>query len=101
MEPGHFTKGGHYILAYGVENGNILVNDPASTVRVKASVSIFEQQCKQYFVFTRGVAIKVDFDEALEVLEKKAGISAAYWKPKKDIDPYFDDLMIKIAEAWK
>ncbi|QNU66909.1 C40 family peptidase [Ruminiclostridium herbifermentans] len=40
---------------------------------------------------------QVDFNKALDNLVSKFGISKEYWTKKKDIDPYFDDLIIKIG----
>ena len=33
MSPGHFTTGGHFIVLRGVQDGKILVADPASISR--------------------------------------------------------------------
>lgn len=41
------------------------------------------------------------FKEALDIISQHTGINVAYWSNKKDIDPYFDDLMIKIAKSIK
>lgn len=46
-------------------------------------------------------ALTVNFDEALDVLVNKVGIDKTYWSGKKDIDPYFSALMIKIATKMK
>jgi len=54
MTKGYFTQGGHFILAYDVKDGNIIVHDPNSTVRTKASISTFKQQCQKYFIFKKG-----------------------------------------------
>lgn len=53
MGPGYFTTAGHYILLWGLSEGEgqILVNDPNSTIRTKASYDIFKQQCRCYFIF--------------------------------------------------
>lgn len=103
MGPGYFTKGGHYILAYEVQAGNILVNDPASTVRVKAPISLFEQQCKQYFIFTKKevTPMPMTFEQAIDIISDKTGISKDYWLARKDIDTYFEVFCIKIAENMK
>jgi hypothetical protein len=53
-ERGYFTSSGHFILAYNVDDaGNILVNDPISKIRTQAPVSIFREQCRQYFIFSK------------------------------------------------
>lgn len=41
------------------------------------------------------------FDQALDILAQTAGISTEYWKIRKDIDPCFALLCIKIANAIK
>ncbi len=53
MGPGYFTRYGHYILLWGLDEANkqILANDPNSTVRTKASYDLFRQQAAQYFIF--------------------------------------------------
>jgi hypothetical protein len=54
MGPGHFTKSGHFILAWDItDNGNIRVNDPDSTSKTAQewAQSIFIPECRQYFIF--------------------------------------------------
>lgn len=41
------------------------------------------------------------YEQALKCLASKFGISYDYWVGKKNIDKYFDDLIIKIAEGVK
>lgn len=53
MGPGYWTKGGHYITLWKCEGGYLYANDPASSVRQRASVDIFRKQRKMYFVFER------------------------------------------------
>ncbi len=78
MGPGYFTTGGHYILAYDVDkDGNILVNDPISPYRVKASRSVFIQQCQQYFIFyNRPYGTKKAIDK---LVEKGIIVCLDYW----------------------
>jgi ABC-type bacteriocin/lantibiotic exporter with double-glycine peptidase domain len=98
MGRGYFTQHGHYILAYEYRNGNIYVNDPASTTRTSGTVQLFKAQSKQYFIFYKPLSA---YEEALNVINKAIGIDVDYWKDRKDIDPHFDDLIIKIAKAQK
>jgi predicted double-glycine peptidase len=53
MKPGHFTNNGHFVVAWDVVDNNLMVHDPISTAqnRTYAAISIFEAQCKQYFIF--------------------------------------------------
>lgn len=41
------------------------------------------------------------FEDALNTINQLCGINVSYWSNKTNIDPYFDDLMIKIARAVK
>ena len=56
MGPGRWTKGGHYILWYDTEgnmsNGNVLINDPASTLaaREKNTFALLKSQVRIYWV---------------------------------------------------
>lgn len=52
MGPGLWTSGGHYILWYGVEGDNVLVNDPASTAphRAKAPLAVMQAEVKYYWI---------------------------------------------------
>ena len=53
MGIGYFTRNGHYIVLYAVDESNqqILVNDPNSITRTKASYDIFRKQTACYFIF--------------------------------------------------
>ncbi|AEY65431.1 NlpC/P60 family protein [Clostridium sp. BNL1100] len=42
-------------------------------------------------------ANKTDYNKALDNLVKNYGIDKQYWLAHKDIDPYFDDLIVKIG----
>jgi hypothetical protein len=44
---------------------------------------------------------EMTFAEALEFFDGKIDIDLSYWKNKANIDPYFDDLIIKIATGWR
>lgn len=43
----------------------------------------------------------LSFEASIDILAKKAGITAEYWKARKGADPYFAALVIKVASAWK
>jgi hypothetical protein len=54
MGPGHFTKGGHFIVLRGTtEDGRIIVADPNSETRSKQTwdVSVFLNEGKQLWAF--------------------------------------------------
>ena len=53
MRPGLWTKGGHFICWWWVDNTYVYINDPASSAsaRAKAKKNLMQQQCKQYFIF--------------------------------------------------
>lgn len=54
MGPGNWTKAGHFILVYGYENGNVLINDPASraATREKNTWNRLKNEVKYYFDIT-------------------------------------------------
>ena len=51
MGKGNWTSGGHYILVYGYENGQVYINDPASTKANRAcnTWDLFKSQVKYYW----------------------------------------------------
>ena len=53
MGKGRWTRGGHYILWYGVDGDRVLVSDPQSTAasRSRAPIADMYAQSKQYFCF--------------------------------------------------
>ncbi len=53
MGPGYFTNGGHFILPWRATGDTIICHDPANKNRDRASVQIFRQQARQYFIFRR------------------------------------------------
>jgi len=80
MGPGYFTKFGHYILLWGLDEAGrqILVNDPNSTTRTKASYDLFRREAANYFIFyePKKEEKTVPEDWKLKVLEdaKSAGL---------------------------
>lgn len=62
MGPGLWTKGGHYILAYGTDGTYVYVNDPASTSssRTKAKLSQLLKESKYYAVIDVPAEAKVE-----------------------------------------
>lgn len=55
MGRGLWTKQGHFILLWCVENETAYINDPASTeqARIQNSYNYMASQCKQYFCFNK------------------------------------------------
>ena len=53
MTAGFFTSGGHFVLAYGATEKELLVHDPANRNKTKASFDVFRKECIQYFIFTK------------------------------------------------
>ena len=55
MGPGLWTKQGHFIVLWDIENGIAHINDPASTnqPRTENSYEYMAYQCKQYFCFNK------------------------------------------------
>ena len=53
MGPGIWTKKGHYICWWKVDDQYVYINDPASSAsaRAKSNKSNLKNQCKQYFIF--------------------------------------------------
>lgn len=51
MGPGYWTKGGHFICVYKMDNTYVYARDPASGSRKKQKIGDFEKQRKQFFIF--------------------------------------------------
>lgn len=65
MGKGHWTQSGHFILLYKFENGDIYINDPASTKadRIKNTWDLFAKQVK--YLWT--VEVPDNFKNAINV----------------------------------
>ena len=61
MGPGNWTKGGHYIVAYHMDDINVYINDPASTAenRVKNTQDRFFAEAKYFWIIKWGTTNKV------------------------------------------
>lgn len=55
MGKGTWTRGGHYVLVWGVEGNIVYINDPASTklIRTRGNYLVFKQQVKHYWIIKR------------------------------------------------
>ena len=51
MGPGYWTKGGHYIVTWKMDNQYGYAVDPATSKRTKQAIAPFMKQCKQMFAF--------------------------------------------------
>ena len=75
MGPGLWTRQGHFIVLWDVENGVAHINDPASTSqpRTENSYNYMASQCKQYFCFNLEpkpqIVIEEELIPVLEVAE--------------------------------
>lgn len=60
MGPGIWTSGGHFVVAYGYENGYVYINDPASARadRAKNTWTTFMSQVKYYWAVEVPTTIK-------------------------------------------
>ena len=60
MGKGNWTSSGHYVVAYGIENGYVYINDPASTKGTRAcnTWELFKSQVKYYWVVEVPESIK-------------------------------------------
>lgn len=76
MKKGYFTRFGHYILLWGLDevNKKILCHDPNSTERKKASYDLFKKECANYFIFYR--RMRRVADKSLETWKLELGIQA-------------------------
>ena len=63
MGKGNWTSSGHYVVAYGYENGYVYINDPASTKasRAKNTWELFKSQVKYYWAVEVPEEIKKKF----------------------------------------
>ena len=55
MGPGLWTRSGHFIVLWNIEDNIAYINDPASTKqsRTENSYSYMASQCRQYFCFNK------------------------------------------------
>lgn len=70
MGPGHWTKAGHYILWWGVEGMNAIINDPATNApaRAKAPITTLQNEVKYYWVVEVPKAPKKDGVSVINVI---------------------------------
>lgn len=88
MGPGLWTRQGHFIVLWDVEDGVAHINDPASTKpeRETNSFKKVASQCKQYFCFEQKLP-KINEQELLSQLTNRS-IYAIFEKQDKNSVPY-------------
>ena len=79
MGKGNWTSSGHYILWYGVEGKNALINDPNSTRggRTKAALTLLQSQVKYYWV----IEVPGHIEEAVKLADEIASVIFINDKP--------------------
>lgn len=77
MGKGRWTRSGHFVLWYGIESGNALINDPYNTKAdcLKAGLAIFQSEVKYYFVVDVASATKKEHTANYYAVQKKYGFS--------------------------
>lgn len=72
MGRGRWTRSGHFVLWYGFENGNVLINDPYNTNPncLKAGLEAFQSEVKYYFIVDTSIAKKEHSDNYYAVKKK-------------------------------
>jgi hypothetical protein len=65
MGKGTWTRSGHYVLVWGIEENMVYINDPASTspVRTRGNYLVFKQQVKHYWIIKRPQSKKVTYSK--------------------------------------
>ena len=51
MAKGYWTKGGHYICVWKIDDSYVYANDPASSKRTKQNINDFKKERKALFCF--------------------------------------------------
>ena len=61
MGPGNWTRNGHYILLWKIDNGTVYINDPGSTEnnRTENTFKRLSSQARKYFCFNRKPTIDI------------------------------------------
>ena len=77
MGKGRWTRSGHFVLWYGIEGGNVLINDPYNTnpICLKANIALFQSEVKYYFVVDTKNNIKKEHSQNYHAVQEKYGFS--------------------------
>lgn len=73
MAPGLWTRSGHFIVLWNIQDDEVFINDPASLSeeRTHNSFSYLAQQCKQYFCFNQQKCEQeIEIDTEAQILNK-------------------------------
>lgn len=77
MGRGRWTRSGHFVLWYGIEGGNVLINDPYNRHPncLRADLPTFQNEVKYYFVIDVASATKKEHSANYYAVQKKYGFS--------------------------
>lgn len=77
MGRGRWTRSGHFVLWYGIEGGNVLINDPYNRQPncLRADLPTFQSEVKYYFVIDVASAVKKEHTTNYYAVQKKYGFS--------------------------
>ena len=100
MGPGLWTRQGHFIVLWDVENGIAHINDPASTSqpRTENSYKYMASQCKQYFCFNKPLpkeepTQEVSVESSIMTLDKSSLETLSIIKNEIEEDKVFTQLL--------
>lgn len=96
MGVGNWTSGGHYILWYGIDGTNVLINDPASTrtSKLKAPLETLQNEVKYYFVCKTPVS--KTSNESNDNLSKTEDDEMIIYKTIKDVPDWAKETVTKL-----
>jgi hypothetical protein len=103
MGKGLWTSSGHFVLWYGFDGTHVCINDPNSTVpeRLKNTVQKFEGEVKYYFVVKAPEAKALTPQQAIGLVQDKAGLSDETIEFIYRDYKYGDALAVKLGTAIK
>jgi cell wall-associated NlpC family hydrolase len=107
MEPGDvlLTENKHTALYIGdSQMVHASLNEFGKIVGGKPGDQTEKEICvRSYYNYPWGSVLRyieqqLTFEQALDILAQRSGINKDYWLARKNIDPYFAELMIKVAK---
>lgn len=103
MGPGYWTNGGHFICAWKYDGEYIYCNDPASSTRVRQTISNFMAQRKQFFCFYPDEPIIGDDSDKEKktepVVDNRKIIDISAWDGNIDFDKLQKEVSFVIARV--